>query len=182
LVSENFPATIALSLGKQNSLAVVKKTLLTTSLMIMGLAVFAQTPKFTVSVSSDTVLLGNYFELKYTIENASASGFEAPDLYQFNIVSGPNTSSSFSIVNGEMSQSASYSYYLQPAEIGVYTIKPAYLTSQDVALEAPPIDIIVVPNPEGIIQRPHTAARRIESYGNPKPVEEEKPSRPRKKF
>jgi hypothetical protein len=146
------------------------------------LAVHAQASKFTVSVSSDTVLLGNYFELKYTIENASASGFEAPDLYQFNVISGPNTSSSISIINGEMSQSMSYTYYLEPGEIGVYTITPAYLTSEDVALETPPIDIIVVPNPDGIVQRPHAAARRIDVIGNTKPVEEEKPTRPRKKF
>jgi len=163
---------------------IVNKILLTSSLLWIGLGICAQSPKFTVSVSSDTILLGNYFELKYTIENAPPSGFEAPDLYQFRVISGPNTSSSVSIINGEVSQSASYTYYLEPEEIGVYTIKPAYLTSGDIALETPPIDLIVVPNPEGIIQRPHAAERRIDRFSVPKatPAETEEPVRPRKKF
>jgi len=141
----------------------------------------AQSPKFTVSVSSDTVLLGNYFEVKFTIENSTASGFDAPDLHEFNVIGGPNTSSSMSITNGEVSQSASYTYYLEPGDIGVYTIKPAYLTTGEVALETPPIDIIVIPNPEGIIQRPHTPGKRIEPFLMPRKAEEE-PTRPRKKF
>lgn len=142
----------------------------------------AQSPKFTVSVSSDTVLLGNYFELKFTIENAPSKGFEAPDLHQFNVIGGPNTSSSMSIINGEVSQSASYTYYLEPTDIGVYTIKPAYLTTGETALETPPIDIIVMPNPNGIIQRPHAPGKRIEEYIAPKKTEEQESTRPRKKF
>ena len=142
----------------------------------------AQSPKFTVEVSSDTVLLGNYFELKFTIENTSATGFEVPDLHEFNVIGGPNTSSSMSIINGQVSQSASYTYYLEPTDIGVYTIKPAYLTTGEVALETPPIDIIVVPNPEGIVKQPHTPGKRIEQFSPPRKIEEEQPTRPRKKF
>ena len=142
----------------------------------------AQSPKLSVSVSSDTVLLGNYFELKFTVENVASTGFEAPDLHEFNVVGGPNTSSSMSIVNGVVSQSASYTYYLEPVDIGVYTIKPAYLTTGETALETPPIDILVVPNPEGIIQRPHAPGKRLEQFIMPQKSEEETPSRPRKKF
>lgn len=160
----------------------MRKIILTTCMLSIAYLASGQTPKLSVSVSTDTVLLGNHFELKFTIENASASGFEAPDLYEFNIISGPNTSSSISIINGEVSQSASYTYYLEPTEIGVYTIKPAYLTSGDVALETPPIDIIVVPNPEGIIQRPHSAAKRFDQIFAPQEPAEEKSTRPRKKF
>ena len=142
----------------------------------------AQSAKFSVSVSSDTILLGNYFELKFTVENAPSNGFEAPDLHEFNLVGGPNTSSSMSIVNGQVSQSATYTYYLEPMDIGVYTIKPAYLTSEEIALETPPIDIIVVPNPEGIIQRPHTPGKRLEPLIIQRKAEEETPSKPRRKF
>lgn len=142
----------------------------------------AQDPKLSVSVSSDTVLLGNYFELKFTIENSPARGFEAPGLHEFNVIGGPNTSSSMSIINGEVSQSASYTYYLEPVEIGVYTIKPAYLTTGEIALETPPIDIIVIPNPEGIIKQPHSPGKRIEQFQMPPNRVEEQPTRPRKKF
>jgi hypothetical protein len=143
-----------------------------------------QSAKFSVSVSSDTVLLGNYFELKFTVENAPAEGFEAPDLHEFNLVGGPNTSSSMSIVNGQVSQSATYSYYLEPMDVGVYTIKPAYLTSEEIALETPPIDIIVVPNPDGIIQRPNSPAKRFDPLIIRREPEQEQdtPSKPRRKF
>jgi hypothetical protein len=147
----------------------------------MSLAAWGQAPKLSVSVSSDTVLLGNYFELKFTIENTSASGFEPPSLHQFNVIGGPNTSTSFSIVNGQMSQSATYTYYLEPMDIGVYTIRPAYLTTGDVAIETPPIDILVVPNPQGIIQRPHAPGKRLEPRIAPKPADDE-PAKPRRKF
>lgn len=142
----------------------------------------AQDPRLIVSVSSDTVLLGNYFELKFTIENSPANGFEAPSLHEFNVIGGPNTSSSMSNIYGEASQSASYTYYLEPVEIGVYTIRPAYLTTGEVALETPPIDIIVIPNPDGIIKQPHTPGKRIEQFQMPSKREEEQPTRPRRKF
>jgi hypothetical protein len=150
-------------------------------LLCLGFAATAQSPKFTVAVSSDTILLGNYFELKFTIENATSNGFEAPDMYDFNVIGGPNTSTSISIINGEMTQSATYTYYLEPMEIGVFTIRPAYLTSGDVALETPPIDIIVVPNPEGIIQPPHAPGKRIEQFSMPDQAPK-KPARPVRKF
>jgi hypothetical protein len=142
----------------------------------------AQAPRFTVSVSSDSVLLGNYFEVKFTVENGRAAGFEAPDFRDFNVIGGPNTSTSMSIINGEVSQSASFTYYLEPMDIGVFTIKPAYLNTGENTLETPPIDIIVVPNPESIIQRPHAPGRRLEPPVAPRKTEPEEPARPRKKF
>ncbi len=48
-------------------------------------------------------------------------------------------------------------------------------------IETPPIEIYVLPNPEGIIQPPHQAGSiREEVYASPEP--EAKPKRPRKKF
>lgn len=139
-------------------------------------------PKFSVAVSSDTLLLGNYLELKFTIENVTSNGFEAPDLLPLNVIGGPNTSSSMSIINGVVSQSTSYTYYLQPEEIGVFTIKPAFLPTGETALETPPLDIIVIPNPDAIIKRPHSPEKRIEEYMAPQKTEEHAPTRPRKKF
>ena len=107
----------------------------------------------TVQLSSDTILLGNYFELKITVEDANGT-FEAPDLSAFNIVGGPNTASSMTIINGSMTQSQSYSYYLEPKDVGNYTIPPAYLIIDEGQLESAPIDVIVIPNPDGIIQEP----------------------------
>lgn len=124
---------------------------------------FAQESGFRIEVSADTLLAGNYFELKYTVEDMAAR-FEAPDLSGFDIVGGPNTSSSFSMINGKVTQSSSYSYYLKPADIGVYTIPPAYVMTDSDTLATMPIDIIVVPNPEGIIQQPNRPSQRYEDF------------------
>jgi len=121
-------------------------------LMISGV-LQAQKIEFNVSVSSDTLLLGNYLEVRFEINNGKGS-FIAPDFAGWNIVSGPNTSSSFSIMNGEMRQSSSYSYYLEAHQEGMYTIAPARLKTDDGEMKTPEIFIAVVPNPEGIRQHP----------------------------
>lgn len=122
----------------------------------------AQSPGLSVEVSSDTLLLGNYFELKYTIENADMSALEVPDLSAFKVLSGPNTSSSISIMNGRMTQKASLAFYLEPPDIGSYTIPPAYLTVDETTVETPPIEIIAIPNPEGIIRQPGQAGKKFD--------------------
>lgn len=141
-----------------------------------------QDAKFTVEVSTDTVLSGNYFELKFILENTDGK-FEAPDLSVFDLVSGPNTSSSFSMINGEVTQSASYTYYLKPPDIGNYTIPPAFVQKGEMILETPPIDIMTVPNPDGIIQQPHGPSKSFrEVFPKQKQEKESKPKRPSRKF
>ncbi|MFQ5445983.1 MAG: BatD family protein [Saprospiraceae bacterium] len=111
--------------------------------------------KFTVEVSTDSILMGNYFEVKFILENANGQNFEAPDFSEnFNVKSGPNFSSSFSIVNGEMTQSQTITYYLEPRDIGSYYILPASVKAGDEVLETAPIEVLVVPNPDGIKQSP----------------------------
>ena len=116
--------------------------------------VFCQDAKFEVQVSSDSILLGNYFEIRFKIENVKGN-FEPPPFEGFQILSGPNQSTSMQIINGDMTQSASYTYFLKPVEIGNYTIPPAYLIiDEETTKETDPIEIIVVPNPDGIVQKP----------------------------
>lgn len=115
--------------------------------------VHAQKLEFNVTVSSDTLLLGNYLEVKFEVTNGKGR-FTAPDFAGWNVVSGPNTSSSFSIINGDVKQSSSYSYYLEAGFEGLYQINPAQLETEDGILKTPAIQIIVLPNPEGIRQHP----------------------------
>ena len=160
----------------------MRKVIYTFCALFLTLVVSAQSPIFSVEVSNDTILLGNYFELKFTIENASAEKFEPPKLADFTLLGGPNTSTSMSIINGEVSQTASYAYYLEPVDLGRYTIPPAYVTVNDEVLETPPIDITVSPNPDGIIQRPHGPGKRFDQLFPATPKAVEKPKRPRKKM
>ena len=131
---------------------------------------------FRVEVSTDTVLLGNYFELKFTVENARGN-FVHPDFYGFEIVGGPNHSSSFSMINGRVTQSATYTYYLQPLDEGIYFIDPASIDVNGKIMETPTLEIIVIPNPDSIIENPHQL--RHFKREDP-PAQETTPSSPRR--
>lgn len=114
----------------------------------------AQKGSFFAQVSSDTILAGNAVQVTFVANNV-AGKFTAPRFENLQIISGPNTSTSMSMVNGAVNQSASYTYILNTDEIGAFVIPPGYLDTADGALETEPIEIFVVPNPEGIIeQRP----------------------------
>ena len=45
---------------------------------VINLAFAQQEASFRIEVSSDSVLLGNYFEVKFILENESGSQFEPP--------------------------------------------------------------------------------------------------------
>jgi len=142
----------------------MKKQLL---LLVFGLALgttlMAQDePRFTIEVSTDSILMGNYFQVTFTLENAKGSDFAPPTFDGFNIVSGPNTSSSMSIVNGDVSQKVSYTYYLEPQDIGNYFIEPASIATAETILETQPIEVLVVPNPDGVKQQVHPENRTFE--------------------
>lgn len=125
--------------------------------------------KFSVQVSTDSILMGNFFEVKFTLENANGQNFEAPHFNDhFNVVSGPNFSTSMNIVNGNMTQSMTITYYLEPRDIGSYYIQPASVEASGKVLETSPLEVLVVPNPDGIQQNP---SRKSDSFrpnwGNP---------------
>ncbi|PHN03117.1 BatD family protein [Flavilitoribacter nigricans] len=110
--------------------------------------------RFTVEVSTDSILFGNYFKVTFSLENARGGEFSAPDFSEFRVVSGPNQASSMSIVNGQVTQSISYAYYLEPKDLGNFYILPASVAVGDKVMETQPIEVMVVPNPENIRQSP----------------------------
>jgi hypothetical protein len=110
---------------------------------------------FDVEVASDSILMDNYFQVRFTIENGKGENFEAPDFSEsFDIVSGPNYSTSMTTMNGTMTQSMAITYYLRPHDIGLYYIQPASVMVEGAILETAPLEIFVHPNPDGIQQSP----------------------------
>lgn len=116
--------------------------------------------KFTVQVSTDSVLFGNYFQVQFILENASGSDFRPPSFDDFEVINGPNMASNFSMTNGSISQSITYTYYLKPREIGNYYIHPASIKAGEKIVETDAKEVLVVPNPDGIIQKPDTRKQR----------------------
>lgn len=157
----------------------------------------AQEAELEAKVSMDSILLGNYFELTITINNIQNPNVNTPSFDNFKVVGGPNQSSSISVVNGAMSQSMTYSYYLEPVEVGNFYIDPVAVEYEGKYLETLPIEIIVLPNPDGIIQKPKRAEKRslfsdpFENWGEwpfkrqlpetPNQEERKTPAKPKKK-
>jgi len=161
----------------------VKKLLYTIAFSFVISLVFAQEEScFRTEVSSDFILLGNYFEVKFILENESGSQFEPPSFEGFTVVGGPNQSSSFSMINGKISQSMSYSYYLKPLDIGNYYINPASIIVEDKVLETLPQEILVVVNPDEVYQPPSINKKEDQRPLNETTPKSTKPKKKRKVY
>ncbi|BDS14280.1 BatD family protein [Aureispira anguillae] len=126
--------------------------------LLTGFSSFAQQDK----VSSfyvetyDTVGLEEQFEIKFTLKNTKAiARFEAPSFEGFQVVAGPMTSQSMSIINGDMTQSMTYTFILTPVDLGIYNISAASIETEMGMLVTNDIAIVVVES----IDRPN--------YNNP---------------
>ncbi len=110
----------------------------------------AQEKTFTVSLSNDSVLIGNVIKVDFTLQNIEGE-FTAPIFEQMDIIAGPNVSSSYSMINGETKQTKSYTYILKPQKEGSFYIPPALFEGEGLSLETEALNVDVYPNPENII-------------------------------
>ena len=123
----------------------MKKWFLIFSLSI-PLSIAAQKEaKISMEVSSDTIGLNNTLEVTVTVENAKSKRFNPPSFDGFS-VQGPSTSTSMSIINGDMTQSATYTFYLTPREKGSFKISPASVDTEGGTLKTEEKNIMVVEN------------------------------------
>lgn len=116
--------------------------------------IFGQDQQFSVSVSRDTVLMGNTLKVDFTLKNVQGK-FEGPEFASFDVLMGPNTSSSYSNINGKVTNTSKYTYIIKPREEGDYFIENAYVidkSDEEKNMETEPIRITVLPNPDGIIE------------------------------
>jgi hypothetical protein len=101
--------------------------------------------KISVEIASDTIGLNNTIEVAITVENAKVKRFNPPTFEGFK-VQGPSTSTSMSFVNGDMSQSTTYTFYLTPREKGAFKIGSASVDTEGGVLKTDEKDIVVVEN------------------------------------
>ena len=99
--------------------------------------------KFTATVSSNPVGVGEQFEISFTI-NSNIEKFSPPDFRGFQVLSGPNQSSSMTSINGNTSMSMSLSYILVAEQTGEYTIGPATIQVSGKQLKSNPIKVKVL--------------------------------------
>ncbi len=131
----------------------MKKIFLLIACLSIAMIGWGQEASFTVSVQFDTLLLGNQLQVSFKLENGNSQNFTPPVFEDFILVAGPNMSSSMVMTNGEVSQSITYSYFLEAKEAGVFFIPPAKIGTEEGDLFTEPLEVIVLPNPDGIIQK-----------------------------
>jgi hypothetical protein len=136
---------------------------------------YSQERGFHTKVSGDTLLMGNYLEVTFTLENTTGK-IEPPSFESFELINGPAQSSSVSIINGNMTQHHSYTYILQAKEEGIFLIDPAIAFVGEEVIKTDPIQIVVLPNPDGIIQTPKSGRSSSRGWDEVKP--QAKPKKP----
>lgn len=99
--------------------------------------------KFTASVNKTQVGAGEVFEVTFSV-NGNGNRFTPPPFNGFQIVSGPNVSTSMTSINGNMTMSNAYSYDLVAPQVGTYTITPATMVVNGKTVSTNPIKITVV--------------------------------------
>jgi len=97
--------------------------------------------------AKSVVSVGERFQLQYSI-NAEGTGFKGPQISDFNVLSGPNasTSSSVQIINGNVTREVSYTftYVLSASKEGSFTIPPATITYDGKLITSNAVKIQVV--------------------------------------
>ena len=111
--------------------------------LLLPLVSASQDASLTATVDKNPVSINDVFTLKLTLVN-SKGNIETPDLGDFRVVFGPSRSSSYRIVNGRQSSSASISYTLRPKQLGTYEIGVAKVNVNGKVLTTKPIKIKVI--------------------------------------
>ena len=93
--------------------------------------------------AKSTVSVGERFQVSYILNN-NGSGFRPPAFTGFEILSGPNQSTSMQLINGNMSQSLTYSYVLSATKEGTFTFSPAKIKVNGTEIESNELKITVV--------------------------------------
>jgi hypothetical protein len=102
---------------------------------------------FSASVDNTTVGSKDQFVVSFTFSGQDINGlknFSPPHWKDFLVLSGPNQSSSMQIINGAVSASLTYSYYLRPRATGNFTIPSASIEQSGKTFKTEPLTITVV--------------------------------------
>ena len=138
--------------------SLMQKRLLVSVFVLLTVSVWAQTT-FYASLNTKSIPVNQNFQLTFTIENGSGKNLQVPNLNDFQVLSGPNTSQSMQFANGSMTQSVSYSFILRPKKEGTFKIGKAKINISGAEVESNELTITVT----GAVQQQAQQQRRSNS-------------------
>ena len=106
----------------------------------------AQEIEISATVDRNPVALDEQFvyEVEVSGKVQNLPDIELPDFSDFMVVGGPSSSSSFQIINFQVSSSRTYTVILMPRNVGSYKIAPATTTFKGQTYQTSAVDITVV--------------------------------------
>lgn len=90
-----------------------------------------------------SVPVNHSFQLSYTLENANGGNLKLPPLNDFQLIGGPSTSTNMQWINGNVTQSVTYTYVLKPKKEGTFKIGKASIQVSGVTMESNELTIEV---------------------------------------
>ena len=99
---------------------------------------------FTTS-APDAVAVGDQFRLSYIVNTRNVKDFRAPSIQGFDVLMGPSRSTSVNIINGNRSESITFTYILMATKEGEYTIPGATLSAKGNQMISNSVKIKVLP-------------------------------------
>jgi hypothetical protein len=118
--------------------------------MFTGLLIRGQeVTTFEAGTDARQVIVGNYFEVYFTLRNAAGKDFVAPAFAGFKVVSGPNQSVSTSMVNGQVTQQSTWSFGVIATKPGTFSIGSASIRTDGKKLSTAllTIEVLNAPSP-----------------------------------
>ncbi|MDP1726168.1 MAG: BatD family protein [Bacteroidota bacterium] len=119
------------------------KYFLTLICILVFVPIEAATPRFVATASSTTVAAGEQIQITFELQGNGAR-FQAPTFAGFNVLMGPSQSSNMQIINGNMSQSISFTYVIQALKEGTYKIGAASIEVEGKRVQSNELTITVV--------------------------------------
>lgn len=99
---------------------------------------------FTAS-APDAVAIGDQFRLSYTVNTQKVKDFRAPSIKGFDVLMGPTRSYSMQSINGNTTESLTFTYILLAQKEGEYTIPGATITANGDQMLSNSVKIKVLP-------------------------------------
>lgn len=99
---------------------------------------------FTAS-APDAVAVGDQFRLSYTVNTQKVKNFRAPSIKGFDVLMGPSRSYSMQSINGNTTETLTFTYILLAQKEGEYTIPEATITANGDQMLSNSVKIKVLP-------------------------------------
>lgn len=133
--------------------------------LLFTVGVWAQTA-FYASLNTKSIPVNQNFQLSFTVENGTGKSLQLPNLNDFQVLSGPNTSQSMQWINGKTTQSVSYSFILRPKKEGTFKIGKAKIEVNGAEMESNELSISVTA-PQQQVQRRSNSPFGFDPFSDP---------------